>query len=105
MNNAAKCTDRGGQIELDVTTLPGGRVSLRVKDDGAGITADMLPRVFDVFAQADRTLDRSHGGLGLGLTLARHLVEIQHGSISAASEGVGMGSPEEIEDCLQSWDN
>ncbi len=91
LNNAAKYTDRGGRIEVRVSR-DDDRVALRVRDNGTGISSDMLQRVFDVFAQADRTLDRSHGGLGLGLTLARQLVQVHHGSISAHSDGLGKGS-------------
>jgi two-component system CheB/CheR fusion protein len=65
---------------------------MHVTDNGVGLDEDMLPRVFDLFAQADRTLDRSKGGLGLGLTLVRQLVELHGGSVTAASEGPGKGS-------------
>lgn len=91
LNNAAKYTDRGGRIELSAERN-GGSVDLRVRDNGAGITSDMLQRVFDLFAQADRTLDRAYGGLGLGLTLARQLVDLHHGTITARSAGIGKGS-------------
>jgi two-component system CheB/CheR fusion protein len=65
---------------------------VRVKDDGLGIEAEMLPRVFDLFVQADRSLDRSQGGLGVGLTLVRRLVEMHGGTAEAFSAGVGHGS-------------
>lgn len=65
---------------------------IRVKDTGIGIAADMLPRIFDLFVQAERQLDRSRGGVGIGLTLVRRLVELHGGSIAASSPGLGQGS-------------
>ena len=65
---------------------------LRVRDTGIGIPPDMLPRVFDLFTQADRSLDRSQGGLGIGLTLVQSLVEMHGGSVEAHSDGPGKGS-------------
>jgi signal transduction histidine kinase/ActR/RegA family two-component response regulator len=91
LNNAAKYTEDGGQIRLTVGR-EGDRVVLRVKDNGVGIPGELLPRVFDLFAQADQSLDRSQGGLGLGLTLVRSLVELHGGSVEARSEGPGQGS-------------
>ncbi|MGH7523977.1 MAG: response regulator, partial [Gemmatimonadales bacterium] len=67
-------------------------VELRVKDDGIGMSAEVLARIFDPFMQADRTLDRKGGGLGIGLTLARRLVELHGGTVTAISEGPGKGS-------------
>jgi CheY-like chemotaxis protein len=67
-------------------------VVVRVRDDGAGIPADVLPNVFDLFAQGDRTLDRAQGGLGIGLSLVRALVEMHGGTVRAESGGVGLGS-------------
>jgi PAS domain S-box-containing protein len=91
LNNAAKFTETGGRIRLSVgRELNAGVV--RVVDEGIGIAADMLPRIFELFAQAERTLDRSQGGLGIGLTLVRHLVEIHGGSVQAFSAGLGTGS-------------
>ena len=91
LNNAAKYTEPGGRIRLCAET--GEReVVLFVRDTGIGIAPEMLEHVFDMFAQADTSLERRHGGLGIGLTLARQLVEMQGGSISARSEGVGCGS-------------
>ncbi len=91
LNNAAKYTPRGGRIELSARA-EGGQVVLRVRDNGSGISPDMLPHVFDLFAQVDRTLHRAQGGLGIGLWLVRKLVELHHGSIEAASDGPGQGS-------------
>jgi signal transduction histidine kinase/ActR/RegA family two-component response regulator len=91
LNNAAKYTQEGGHILLAVSR-DGGDVVFRVKDDGIGLTAEMLDRVFDLFAQSDRSIDRSEGGLGIGLTLARRLVEMHDGAIGGASEGLGRGS-------------
>jgi len=86
LNNAAKYTDEGGEIWLDACR-EGNQAVLRVRDTGAGIPATLLPRVFELFAQAERTLDRSQGGLGIGLTLVKLLVEMHGGSVEARSDG------------------
>jgi two-component system CheB/CheR fusion protein len=91
LNNASKYTEPGGHLRIELEN-DGDAALLRVSDDGAGISAEMLTRVFDLFAQADRTLDRAKGGLGLGLTLVRRLVELHHGSVEATSAGLGRGS-------------
>jgi signal transduction histidine kinase/ActR/RegA family two-component response regulator len=91
LNNAAKYTAEGGQIRLAVAR-DGDRVAFRVRDSGVGIPREMLGRVFDLFAQVDQSLDRSQGGLGLGLTLVRSLVELHGGSVEARSDGPGSGS-------------
>jgi two-component system CheB/CheR fusion protein len=91
LNNAAKYTDDGGHIRVVVRREAGEGV-FEVVDDGVGIAADVLPRVFDLFAQADTSLDRSKGGLGLGLTLVRQLVTLHGGRVEAHSEGLGRGS-------------
>ncbi|HMV46664.1 MAG TPA: PAS domain S-box protein [Blastocatellia bacterium] len=91
LNNAAKYTDEGGRIRL-AATLENNEAIIRVEDDGIGISADLLPHVFDLFTQADRSLDRSQGGLGIGLTLVRNLVELHGGRVEAHSEGSGCGS-------------
>jgi PAS domain S-box-containing protein len=91
LSNAARYTDEGGTVSLGVER-DGSEAVIRVKDTGIGIPPEMLPRVFDLFVQGDRSLDRASGGLGLGLTLAKRLVELHGGRITASSEGVGRGS-------------
>jgi PAS domain S-box-containing protein len=91
LNNAAKYTDDGGQIQLDAT-VDGGYVAIRVRDTGLGVAPNLLPHIFDLFTQADRTLDRAEGGLGIGLTLVKRLVEMHGGTVEAHSEGLGRGA-------------
>ena len=91
LSNVAKYTEPGGRIWLTVEQ-EGDRVIIRVKDTGVGIRPDMLNRIFDLFVQADRTIDRALGGLGIGLTLVRKLVEMHGGTVEAFSEGIGKGS-------------
>jgi PAS domain S-box-containing protein len=91
LNNAAKYTEPGGIIHL-TTALQGSEVVITVRDTGVGIAREALPGVFDLFNQVDRTLERSQGGLGIGLTLARRLVEMHGGRIEAQSEGPGTGA-------------
>jgi PAS domain S-box-containing protein len=91
LNNAAKYTEPGGHIGLTVEQEGKGAV-VRVRDTGIGIRADMLNRIFDLFVQSDRTLDRAQGGLGIGLTLVRKLAEMHGGAVEARSEGIGKGS-------------
>jgi signal transduction histidine kinase/DNA-binding response OmpR family regulator len=91
LNNAAKYTAKRGQILLDVEREDRD-VVFRVRDNGMGIAALMLPHIFDLFAQADRSLDRSQGGLGIGLTLVRRLVELHGGTVRAFSAGTNRGS-------------
>ena len=91
LNNAAKYTDPGGEISL-TAVREDGHVVVRVRDNGIGIAADALPRIFDMFMQADQPGRTAQPGLGIGLTLAKSLVELHEGSISAASAGVGQGS-------------
>jgi PAS domain S-box-containing protein len=95
LNNAAKYTPEGGRIEL-TTDVEGRDAVIRVRDNGVGIPAQLLERVFDVFAQGERTLDRSEGGLGIGLTLARRIVTLHGGTIVARSEGAGQGAEFEV---------
>lgn len=91
LRNAAKYTDDGGDIRLTVA-IEECSVVLRIEDSGMGIPADLLPGVFDVFTQGPRALDRSQGGLGIGLSLARKLVDMHGGTIEARSGGIGQGS-------------
>ena len=91
LSNAAKYTDRGGRIELRVERAAAGIV-VRVRDNGAGIAPELLPRVFDLFVQGYQTSERSQGGLGVGLALVRTLVEMHGGTVHAASAGLGRGS-------------
>ena len=91
LNNAAKYTDQGGRIQLSATQED-DEVALRVRDTGVGIAPELLPRIFDLFTQADRSLDRSQGGLGVGLTVVRRLTEMHGGTIAAYSAGPAQGS-------------
>ena len=91
LHNAAKYSEPGGHIWLSAE-VEGSQVAIHIKDSGIGIDPDLLPRVFDLFTQADRSLDRSQGGLGIGLTLARSLVHLHGGELRAASAGLGQGS-------------
>lgn len=91
LTNAVKYTPAGGRIRVALRA-EGGDAVLSVEDTGFGITPRMLPFVFDMYAQADRTLERAQGGLGIGLTLVRRLIELHGGTIVASSEGEGHGS-------------
>src|SRR5205807_339538 len=91
LNNAAKYTEEGGNVALTVEQAS-GQVLLRVRDTGIGIPPDMLSSVFDLFTQVDRSLDRSQGGLGIGLTLVRRLVEMHGGTVDVSSPGPNLGS-------------
>jgi signal transduction histidine kinase len=91
LNNAAKYTAEGGRIWLTVER-EGDETVFHVRDTGAGIPAQMLPRIFDLFTQGDQSLDRSQGGLGIGLTLVRRLVEMHNGTVGVFSQGPGRGS-------------
>ncbi len=91
LQNAAKYTPRGGHIQVEVAES-GAKVSVAVRDDGAGIAADVLPHVFEAFVQSEGTLEQSRGGLGIGLAIVKRLVEMHGGSVGAASEGEGRGS-------------
>jgi PAS domain S-box-containing protein len=91
LNNAAKYTPGGGHISL-TADVADDEVTIRVKDTGIGIPAEMLPHVFEMFTQVDRSLERSEGGLGIGLTLVQRLVELHGGTVQASSAGPGKGS-------------
>jgi PAS domain S-box-containing protein len=91
LNNAAKYTSEGGRIAL-TAAVEGRTVAFRVSDNGIGIAPDVLPSVFELFRQADRSLDRAEGGLGIGLTLVRTLVALHSGTVEAHSAGIGLGS-------------
>ncbi|MCE9530551.1 MAG: response regulator [Planctomycetes bacterium] len=90
LNNAAKYTDAGGLIRLTVS-CEGEEAVIRVRDNGVGISAELLPHVFELFTQIDGSLGRTYGGLGIGLALARNLVEMHEGRLQAASGGLGKG--------------
>jgi CheY-like chemotaxis protein/two-component sensor histidine kinase len=92
LSNASKFTPRGGHISVTVEDDNRGEIAIRVKDDGIGISAAALPRLFDLFMQEDSSLERTTGGLGIGLTLVRHLVELHAGRVEAHSAGPGQGS-------------
>jgi CheY-like chemotaxis protein len=93
LNNAAKYTDEGGRIWLSVKQEDYEvEVVLRVRDTGVGLAPELLPRIFDLFTQANRTLDRAQGGLGIGLSLVQKLVELHGGKVAAHSAGLGQGS-------------
>jgi signal transduction histidine kinase/DNA-binding response OmpR family regulator len=90
LNNAAKYTNDGGRIQLSVEAQDSS-VKICVRDNGIGLSSDMLPKVFDLFSQADASLERTQGGLGIGLTLVKNLVEMHGGTISVRSDGLGRG--------------
>jgi CheY-like chemotaxis protein len=91
LNNASKYSDVGASIHLTASVDNDG-VVIQVRDTGAGIPGDILPRIFEPFVQADRSLERSRGGLGIGLTLVKKIVELHHGQVSVESAGLGRGS-------------
>jgi PAS domain S-box-containing protein len=91
LNNAAKYTEHGGSVSL-AAERRGGEAVVTVRDSGVGIPTEMLPRVFDLFTQVDRSLGRAQGGLGIGLALVRSLLQLHGGTVEAQSEGLGRGS-------------
>ena len=91
LNNAAKYTPQGGEIRLS-GEYQNDEITIRVRDNGIGIAADDLPEVFHLFSQADRSLDRAKGGLGIGLALVKSLIELHGGRVIAKSDGLGQGS-------------
>ena len=96
LTNAAKYTDPGGVIRLTLEKRA-AEATLRVADNGVGITPELLPRLFDLFVQGDRSLDRSQGGLGIGLSIVKRLIEMHGGRVGAHSAGPGLDSTFEIE--------
>jgi len=90
LNNAGKYSNTGGLIRLTVQE-EGGEAVIRVRDNGVGISPEMLPRIFELFTQVDGSLGRSYGGLGIGLALASNLVELHDGRLMASSAGLGLG--------------
>lgn len=91
LSNALKYTQSNGRIEVELRAAD-GKMELIVRDDGVGMTSEMLDRAFELFSQADGSLDRSLGGLGIGLTMVKSLVELHGGTVAAASGGLGRGS-------------
>lgn len=88
ISNALKFTPKGGSVTVRITHT-GSVVSLSVQDTGEGIAAEFLPFVFEPFRQADTSTTRTHGGIGLGLSIVRSIVELHGGRVTAASEGIG----------------
>jgi signal transduction histidine kinase len=92
LQNSAKFTPRGGQVEVQVAVERGGVALMRVRDTGEGVAPELLPRLFEPFSQADRSLARTRGGLGLGLAVVKGLVELHGGTVAATSSGCGAGT-------------
>ncbi|HVG10406.1 MAG TPA: MEDS domain-containing protein [Thermoanaerobaculia bacterium] len=92
LHNACKFTPPGGRVTVRACRAEDGRIELSVRDNGQGIAPEVLPHIFEVFTQADRSLDRAQGGLGVGLTVVKGLVEMHGGEARAASAGLGQGS-------------
>jgi CheY-like chemotaxis protein/two-component sensor histidine kinase len=95
LSNSAKYSDSGGEVRIRLCKQNGEGV-LTITDDGVGISKELLPNVFDLFVQSDRTLDRAEGGLGIGLAVVKRLIEMHGGRVRASSQGVGQGSTFEI---------
>src|SRR5262249_46241160 len=91
LNNAVKFTPPGGAITIRLAR-EGARVTMSVEDTGQGIEPEFLPHIFEMFRQADPSTTRVHAGMGIGLALVKHLVELQDGEVSAHSEGAGRGA-------------
>lgn len=92
LNNAAKYTDAGGTIRVEAVTRA-TEIVVSVSDNGAGISDELMPRLFTIFEQGRTTIDRAKGGLGIGLALVKNLVELHGGTVTATSEGPGKGPP------------
>jgi signal transduction histidine kinase len=97
VKNARKFTPPDGKIVVESYDRDEGRVVVRVRDNGAGIHPDVLPRIFDAFEQGGREVTRKHGGLGLGLAISKTLVELHGGTLTAHSDGLGHGAMFTIE--------
>jgi signal transduction histidine kinase/CheY-like chemotaxis protein len=95
LTNSGKYTDPGGEIRIEMR-IAGNETAIIVTDTGVGISADLLPRIFDLFVQSDRSLDRSQGGLGIGLSLVKRLIEMHGGRVCATSDGPGKGARVEL---------
>jgi len=95
LTNSAKYTDTGGEIRIESRT-DANEVVISIADNGLGIAPELLPKVFDLFVQAERTLDRSQGGLGIGLSIVKRLIEMHGGTVGVASDGVNRGATFEI---------
>lgn len=92
LSNAVQFTDAGGTVEVELVDVGDRRMQIRVRDNGAGIDPEFLPHVFERFRQGDGSASRAHGGLGLGLAIVEHLVELHGGTVRADSAGLGLGS-------------
>ncbi len=103
LTNATKYTEAKGHVWITVRREESGQVALTVRDDGIGIAPDMLPRVFELFMQVDHSSAKAQGGLGIGLTLAKNLVEMHGGTLEARSAGLGKGCEFTVRLALQSW--
>ena len=97
LKNAVKFTPHGGRIDIHTTALPGDRIAIQIRDSGIGITPEALPKIFNAFEQADRSITRRFGGLGLGLAICKAIMELHGGTIRAESEGTGKGAMFSIE--------
>jgi len=95
LTNSAKYTESGGEIHIE-TRDESGEVTIAVTDNGVGISQELLPKVFDLFVQGERTLDRSQGGLGIGLSIVKRLVEMHYGRVSVSSAGHQLGTRFEL---------
>jgi signal transduction histidine kinase/DNA-binding response OmpR family regulator len=95
LGNSIKYTDAGGEIRIQ-TRAEGELAVIEITDNGAGIAPELMPRIFDLFVQGDRTLDRAQGGLGIGLSVVRRLIEMHNGEVAGASPGVGLGATFQI---------
>jgi CheY-like chemotaxis protein len=92
LTNSARYTNPGGTIRVDARREGGDTVVIRVRDNGLGISAELLPQIFDLFVQGKRSVERAQGGLGIGLTIVKNLVGLHGGSVAAHSDGPGRGS-------------